>query len=1041
MSMNNYDSVSKTYLDSSNLLQPETAEDIKNNPTYMSINQQDDVDSVGTVTVGTSATENIYFVDDTVKNYLSRDTNPVFLFASLSADRFAGSIVETPVSVLPVKITYSPSTKLQLSTNGISSFKLNTNMYLNSTYNINVALVNDYNNIIKTDYPELSLGDTQTVRDAFAVNFTLNNSAENLNLSKRTLNIETKGSGNFLVEPTTNLNDTGELLAQVYVSDPPYCPIDTLLHVLTNTYTPTAHFITPGYADASFAGGGRFETLSNNEFVADVNTTSLSASVSQNSLNSAGFAVCVDPVRACVYIGDDTNDTLLTFDRFMNPLNNGLPINLLDLICESEILNTSKFNFIDQKHPTTGKSILLETILGSQEDNVPHQFELSENETCERHNQNVDEKNSLSPSSICCDGNHDIWVTLIDGVMTVKLQPIGNTTHVVTAIAIPSAIDSRTQSQASLGLLNRTSSGEYNWMPSKVVADMNNDIWVSYTNQENIKLIKYNGAPVLSTTGEVSYPMSQIAELTFDKNTHLDDMVIDSSNNLWVADSTSLYTKTDADGEVVDQTHGRIYHISNDNRSRSNDNDRIIRTYTTYDKFDPVTGDASQVFFDKPSTMTFDLSDFLYVATAGNEIVRINPGTGESVHIFNAGDTYNETNTDRFNLMTARGEYTPIDAMSCDSDNSLLIVNNADRKLYTYRVPDNASEHPEHTDGSNYIHEWFSETGPRKFLQGSGDWTGIRWIQTYLKTVMGQRTLTATHNVTTLELSENEIYKINEDHDAGETLMSYTLQETINNKDNLLKWFMSTIVGDISESPDTLGKTVYEKISNFVANNNDVDLCNAKHLFSMAGELGVDIKSYDYTYPGSIQRLVDILSIKYKRLFGTRDATGLEFDKNGYANNFNHGRNLSKYPLATTDINDPTKIEYTVQVGTKLIAKEMYNGGYTVIEPMAIPGDSSDPAYDSLHGGLTSYPLSSYNQTWNWGLSHPDDESVFLYYDFYEYVPDSEPTLQLEGVINWSDQNNTISEQTTYGDWSKSEGVVESLFDKKIRIGIGVTNT
>ena len=187
---------------------------------------------------------------------------------------------------------------------------------------------------------------------------------------------------------------------------------------------------------------------------------------------------------------------------------------------------------------------------------------------------------------------------------------------------------------------------------------------------------------------------------------------------------------------------------------------------------------------------------------------------------------------------------------------------------------------------------------------------------------------------------------------------------------------MTTAVGSDSDFPDTLGKVVYEKISNFVANNSDVDLCNAKNLFSMSQELGVDIKSYDYAYPGSIQRLVDILSIRHSRLFGVRDKTGSEFTKNGYANNFNHGKNIGADP-----IDEPRS--YQVNVGDKIIAKELYNNNFPLIDIMSIPGETTDEHYSDLHEGVISYTLGEYSKSWNWGLSHPDDEDVFLYYHFY----------------------------------------------------------
>ncbi len=466
----------------------------------------------------------------------------------------------------------------------------------------------------------------------------------------------------------------------------------------------------------------------------------------------------------------------------------------------------------------------------------------------------------------------------------------------------------------------------------------------------------------------------------------------------------------------------------------NDNNPRIANEFKSYKKYNESEEITEDILFDKPSTMTFDLSDFLYVVTSGNHVVRINPGNGEAVFSFTAGNKFGENQSDQFNFVGTRGQVTAIDAMSCDSDNNLLVANNADSKLYTFKVHEDLNQHPYPPREDNHIYEWRATTGSKKFLQGSGDWTGIRWIQTYLKTVMGQRELIGTKNVDVYTLDQNEILKVNEDHDPGLTLESYTLQETINTKDNLLKWFMGTIVGTDQDFPDTLGKVVYEKISNFVSNNNDLDVCNAKNLFSMANELGVDVKSYDYAYPGSIQRLVDLLSIRYKKLFGERDQTGASINKSGYADNPNYGRNISSNPIPIDLVQ-----QYELNVGDKLIARELYSGETIVIDIMAIPGEPNDPNYDQIHGGVTKYSLGDYDKSWNWGLSHPDDEAVWVYYDFYQYVPDTIQTEQLEGVVNWSDPNITINETTTYDDWSKDQGVVESLFDKKMRIGIGVT--
>ena len=119
---------------------------------------------------------------------------------------------------------------------------------------------------------------------------------------------------------------------------------------------------------------------------------------------------------------------------------------------------------------------------------------------------------------------------------------------------------------------------------------------------------------------------------------------------------------------------------------------------------------------------------------------------------------------------------------------------------------------------------------------------------------------------------------------------------------------------------------------------------------------------------------------------------------------------------------------------------------------MAIPGHVSDEHYSTLHQGLTAYKLSDYDITntdgnhtgksWNWGLSHPVDESVFLYYDFYEYVDndeyDNDKFDQLEGVIDWTNTNTTIPEKTTIDEWFKPSGIADKLIDKKLRTGLGL---
>ena len=120
---------------------------------------------------------------------------------------------------------------------------------------------------------------------------------------------------------------------------------------------------------------------------------------------------------------------------------------------------------------------------------------------------------------------------------------------------------------------------------------------------------------------------------------------------------------------------------------------------------------------------------------------------------------------------------------------------------------------------------------------------------------------------------------------------------------------------------------------------------------------------------------------------------------------------------------------------------------------MAIRGSSDNTNYSELHGGLVKYNLSMYDEIepstttpaglmWNWGLSHPVNESVFLYYDFYEYVPDethqSENFEQYEGVVDWNNPQTTVSESVSLDEWNRPGGVIDTLVNRAIRRGVNL---
>jgi len=996
-------------------------------PTYFELTENSSIDNDETFVVATSGSSSLYYIDDSAKNYLSRDIEPVFLFAASNENTAPINSIHTleqDVDVLPVKILYETCNDIQISTNGMPTFTLQKIKYTNSLNNINVSAISSDKIISKSDYPKFNLRSSTdtTPLTPFDIQFTIIDPVSaydntNLVVTEKTYpsDLTLNGSGSYIITPKAPTSNQAKLRADVYIQDPIYCPLDTRAYVLTSMFANYAHIIQP-----LIAGGGasRWSTLADNTIDSNIATISITYDTSSHTVDDLelkeAFPVCVDPQNVHIYIGDAKRDAILKMDRHATRLNHENPINISELLCVSGVIESYNPNCsldATKPHPLsnlTGNALLLNLYDAELEDlDLSYNFDITEpSSPCDFVAIGDSTNKSLSPSSISCDSTGDIWVTLIDGVLTVKIHPNVDGTHSVTAIAIPT-----TTGGTLSDLLATTASGERLYMPSRVETDKNDNIWVSYTNTEHVAMRLYNSSGC------------ELSSYIFDSNdgVYLDDMLIDPSDNLWVTNSTYTPQGELNGGSIIcfrESTEGNIY---------------IKHTLTTY-----TTPNGVEKEFDKPSQLTCDLTGMIYVSTGSNEIVEINPATQECKLAFYAGSEWR----DGTGYTAAGGRRNAIDALSSNSDNKLLAVNNVDKKLYIYD-PENSysvvytrdlAEYNASQSSAQDGHKVINKDG-YDLVQGSGDWTGIKWILKYLIPASSSRIISKEIDIHVRAPSEVDILKVNERFDATEMTASYTLQETISRNTNFIYWFFKQILGDGSSLPESLGKRIYEKIANFTSNNSDVDICNIDSLISLSEQVGFDIKRYDYTYPGAIKRLVDLFSINYTRLAGSRDKSDDVFLKNGYAADFNHGRNMGE----SITFND-----YTVNVGTRLVAKELYNSYIALIEPMAIRGDEASSHWSPDHSGITQYPLSGYSTEWGWGLSFPSDSTVDLYYDFYDYVPnesvpDSTATdfVQVEGVIDWDNPLTTVTEEqiTDVVQFNGPGGIMDNIIDQRLRTG------
>lgn len=313
--------------------------------------------------------------------------------------------------------------------------------------------------------------------------------------------------------------------------------------------------------------------------------------------------------------------------------------------------------------------------------------------------------------------------------------------------------------------------------------------------------------------------------------------------------------------------------------------------------------------------------------------------------------------------------------------------------------------------------------------------TGYKNLRIYAETIVNCVSAVSGYSseFSIYEKSAYSIGKVNENFNAKAQMEAYVFQEQFQDYTAAVSDFLGTTVGDISSSPNTLGKHTYERIANFVDNISYIDTCGIDALRSihdMMDEKFFIFNSYNFNYPANLSRLLEMFSIKFSKLKGGKNTYNTYFDTKGYVNaNVVYGKNLGK------ELNFFTTTLTAGPLTQSIVAYEKFGEIYTLLNTDLL----SSNKIEYIDPFAQTYPLSGYNNNWGWGLVLPAEyttQDIPKYYSFYEYVPSLDNTW-LEGVINWNDASTTrsLSSITTLEQWDE---VRHSMIAYSLKQGLGL---
>lgn len=582
--------------------------------------------------------------------------------------------------------------------------------------------------------------------------------------------------------------------------------------------------------------------------------------------------------------------------------------------------------------------------------------------------------NSASPSNIAIDEKGNAWVTLYDAVKTIKIDYATLTVCASAEPTLANADYSNTRLYAALKSLSGFT-GENSLLPTCVDTDVSNNIIVGYSHPVSGYIFKYSPTGVVLDVYGID-PLYSVQEI-----------IADRGDFIWAVlkyvgpRSVDPYESPDL-----------IYKWDKD--------------------FNLVQGFPIQSI-KGIGNITVDFEQNLWLNSGFSTLNKISPQGGIDTFLLDtdySSDFYTQ----------------PIGGIACDLEGYVWMIHNYNGRIYFYptnmtqQIPLSSAFYGLLPD----IEQTISDRS-QAFYSVFGDWTGIRWVNKYITaTDPLPRVIRGASNYFKILKRGPVINKINENFDQAAMYKSYVLQESLFDKNVLFNDFLGQIVGNSEASPEALGKTVYEKIANYVGNISDPDTCNIRTLKSLFTQQGLEYIDFTSDYPPGLRRAIDLVSINHSKLFGTRAVTQYSFGLSAY--DYNAGKNLGD----EIDIETGTFI-----VGDPIITFENFSEKYKLIFNTVIP--TTDGLVPEIG---QPYPLSGVNYNWGWGLVTGNNEQAGIeikpYYRFYSFKT-FKNTDVLDSVIDFKNPQTALNPTLSgYGTWTEFGGNMETIIARAFYEGL-----